>query len=229
MPLFAATLLFVGGHFLLSDRALRRPLLERLGENGFRGLYSLLMLAAFVWMLLSYRQAPFLPLWQPPPWSAYLPVLIMPFATILAVGGLTQPNPTAVGGERLIGEAGSRPAARGFLTVTRHPFLAGSALWALSHLLANGDAASLILMGGIAVLSLGGMVHIDRRRAAALGSAWGPIALTTSRLPFAAALTGRTRIDWAGIGWARPLAGLALYGLLAVAHPWLFGVAVLPT
>ena len=83
-------------------------------------------------------------------------------------------------------------------------------------------------MVGILVLSLGGMAHIDARRRAALGSAWGPIALTTSVMPFAAILAGRTKFDWAGIGWQRLLGGLALYLALLFAHEWLIGVSPVP-
>ena len=133
------------------------------------------------------------------------------------------PNPTMVAGERLLDES-TGPPARGIVTLTRHPFLWGTALWALSHLSVRGDLTSIVLMGGILVLSLGGMRHIDRRREAALGSAWGPIAMTTSVLPFAAIASGRARLDWAGIGWWRPLAGLALYAVLLYAHGWLIGV-----
>jgi uncharacterized membrane protein len=112
--------------------------------------------------------------------------------------------------------------------VTRHPFLWGTALWAASHLAANGDTASMIVMGGILALSLGGMKHIDLRREATLGAAWGPVALTTSTLPFAALATGRTTMDWKGIGWWRPALALALYAALLYLHPWIAGVGAWP-
>ncbi|RMD63924.1 MAG: NnrU protein, partial [Alphaproteobacteria bacterium] len=118
--------------------------------------------------------------------------------------------------------------APGILSVTRHPALWGFALWALSHLAVNGDGASMILMGGILVLSLGGMAHIDVRREEALGAAWGPTRLTTSVVPFAAILSGHTRFDWRGIGWQRPVVGLILYVVLMHAHETLIGVSALP-
>lgn len=225
--LFAATLAFVLGHFLLSSQALRRPLTERLGERGFRGFYVVFVLAAFVWMLISYGHAFFVPVWLPPDWTRWIPILVMPFASILAVGGLTQPSPTLVGGEATLDPEAPLSPARGFLSITRHPFLWGAALWALSHLAANGDAASMVMMGGILVLSLGGMAHIDHRRAQTLGSTWGPIALTTSLVPFVAVIQGRCRLDWAGIGWWRPLAGLLLYAVLLFGHRFIAGVPVL--
>lgn len=225
--LIAATALFVGGHFLLSSAALRGALIARLGENVFRGFYSLVMLGSFTWMLFAYGAAPYAGLWVTPIGLYWLPVIVMPFAAILIVASLTTPNPTMVGGERLLADGTGSPAV-GIFSITRHPMLWGTGLWAVSHLLVNGDLPSLILMGGIAVLSFAGMVHIDSRREAALGAAWGPMKLTTSRLPFGAVLAGRAKVDWHGIGWWRPLLGLALYLGLMHIHIYAFGVSPLP-
>lgn len=54
LSLIAASLAFVGLHFAFSH-PLRSALLGRLGENGFRGLYSLTALGTFIWMILAYR------------------------------------------------------------------------------------------------------------------------------------------------------------------------------
>jgi uncharacterized membrane protein len=225
--LLAATAVFVLGHLALSSQPLRTPLVERLGEGGFRALYSVLVLAAFVWMLMAYGRAPRGDLWLPPAWTRWVAVALMPLASFLVVGGLTTPSPTLVGGDKAVEKAGSRTVVQGFLTISRHCFLSGTALWAILHLLANGDDATVILAGGILVLSLGGMWHIDQRREASLAAAWGPIQLTTSRLPFLAALQGRTRIDWRGIGWWRPLLALVLYLLLLLGHPHIAGATVI--
>jgi uncharacterized membrane protein len=225
--LIAATLAFVGGHFLLSSRPVRPLLNARFGERGFRLVYSAVMVATLVWMLAAYRSAPFVPVWDPAPVLGWVPLLVMPLASILLVAGLTSPNPTLVGGERFLDGAPGSPAV-GILSITRHPFLWGTGLWALSHLLANGDLASMAMMSGIAVLSFGGMRHIDLRRESNLGASWGPMKLTTSVLPFAAALTGRTKVDWRGIGWWRPALGLVVYAALLHLHSGLIGVSPLP-
>ena len=94
--------------------------------------------------------------------------------------------------------------------------------------IALGDLASLILTGGILVLSLFGMRQIDRKREALLGAGWGPIKLTTSILPFSAIAQKRTQMDWAGLGWWRIALGLGLYLLFLVLHPLVFGVSPLP-
>ncbi len=223
--LFVATAAFVCGHFLLSSRPVRRPIINAVGDGPFRGLYAVLALAAFAWTLWAYGRAPHVEFWSQPAWAYTLPLVLMPIAAILLVAGVSTRSVTAVGGEAL---ADSPDPAPGIFRVSRHPFLCATTLWAVTHIVANGDGANLILMVGILVLSLGGMAHIDARRRAALGSAWGPIALTTSVMPFAAILAGRTKFDWAGIGWQRLLGGLALYLALLFAHEWLIGVSPVP-
>jgi uncharacterized membrane protein len=226
--LVAATVLFVAGHFLLSSPPARRAMTELLGTQGYRIAYSVVALAAFVWMLRAYAAAPLVALWDPPAVLAWVPLVVMPVALLLAVCGVTTPSATMVGGEALLSNPGVHDVAPGIQRVTRHPFLWGTALWAISHLAVNGTAADMILMGGILALSLGGMRHIDLRREIALGSAWGPVALTTSTLPFAALATNRTTMDWAGIGWWRPAVALALYVALVSLHPMVIGVSALP-
>lgn len=224
--LVAATATFVLGHFLLSSLPLRAQVTRHLGRGGFRILYTVFALVTFAWLLLSYGSAPFVQVWQSPLWVRWLPVLAMPFALLLAVGAYTTPNVTAVGGETQSAE--ELDPAPGIMRITRHPFLVGATIWAGSHLLANGDAASMVLFGGILVLSVGGMMHIDHRRRISMGSTWGPIALTTSVVPFAAIMSGRTRADWAGIGLWRVAVALALYIVLLLVHQPLFGGSPFP-
>ena len=224
--LIAATTVFVFGHFLLSSRPLRARLVRLLGSSGFLPLYSIAIAAAFLWMLAAYRAAPVLDIWTPGPVLNWGPILVMPVAIFLVLAGITTTNPTMVGGEQRIAASGPARSATGIISVTRHPFLWGTTLWAASHLAANGTAAEMIVMIGILVLSLGGMAHIDQRREAALGSARGPIRMTTSVIPFGAILSGRCKLDWAGIGWWRPAGALVLYAALLHAHAWIIGVPV---
>ncbi|MCR9176806.1 MAG: NnrU family protein [Alphaproteobacteria bacterium] len=219
-------LAFVGGHFLLSSWALRQPLVTRIGEEAFRGIYSLVMLAALVWTIIAYGAAPTLEVWTPMPWTRWVPNLLMPLACLFLVAGITTRSPTAVGGEVVLSDPNP---LRGIVTVTRHPFLWGTGLWALAHLATKGDLASIFLFGSMAVLSFVGMVSIDgkqRRKLKEAGDegAWGPVVLTTSVIPFQAALENRTRIDWAGIGWLRLLGGVVLWAVLYGAHPFFAGV-----
>nr|MDJ0936838.1 NnrU family protein [Kiloniellales bacterium] len=139
--LLAATLVFVAGHFLLSSQVLRQPLASRLGEPGFLGLYSLIAFAALLWMIFAYGAAPVITLWEPPVALRWVPLILMPFALFLAVAGLTAPNPTMVGGERVV-DGGPEDQTPGIVRITRHPFLWGVTLWAIGHLAVRGDGAS---------------------------------------------------------------------------------------
>jgi uncharacterized membrane protein len=222
--LFAATLAFVGGHFLLSSETLR-PLLNRaLGAQGFLVVYSAAVSLALVWMIAAYVAAPIVTVWIPPAALSWVPAIVMPVALFLVIAGVSTPNPGMVGAERHLKANDPGTPATGIISVTRHPFLWGAALWAASHLLVNGDLAGMIMMGGILVLSLAGMWHIDQRREAALGAAWGPVKLTTDAVPFAAILSGRCKFDWRGIGWWRPALAIAAYLIIAHIHDLMTGV-----
>ena len=99
-------------------------------------------------------------------------------------------------------------------------------LWAISHLIANGDLRSLLFFGAFAVLSLGGTVLIDRKKQLALGSNWPrlPKLHRTCRLPLcspgAPGCAGATSV-------LRVAAGLLLYAVLYLAHPIIAGLPVM--
>jgi uncharacterized membrane protein len=167
--LFLAVVVFVGGHFLLGLPRIRAAMVERIGENPFKGVFSLISAAEFTWMLLAYDAAPRIEIWPRADWTFWIPNLVLPFCAILLVCGYTGANPTAVGQEDVLSE--DPRVARGIITVTRHPILWAIGLWSLSHLLANGGAPAVLLFGGLAVLSFGGMSAIDAKKRALLGAA----------------------------------------------------------
>lgn len=216
LPLLIAGLSFLGSHVLLSSTSLRGTLRDQLGERGFLLLYSAVAFATLAWFIHSYAQAPLVPLWAFQPWMVYFPVAVMPFASVLLVSGLTVPNPTAVGMERRIEVHDPAP---GILRVTRHPVMWAIGLWALAHMVPNGDAASLIFFGMFAVLALGGTLLIDRKKRLSLGTHWARLVEVTSNVPFQALIAGRTSLRPGEIGLLRLVAGLLLYSVLLLAHP----------
>ena len=223
VSLVIAALAFCGSHVLLSSTGLRGSLRDQLGETGFLAVYSLTALATFAWFLVAYAHAPTILLWPRQKWMALIPIAAMPLASVLLVAGYTTPNPTAIAMERF---ARADDPAPGILRVTRHPVMWAIGLWAISHVAANGDARSLIFFGAFAVLSLGGTLLIDRKKRLALGSNWSRLAQITSNLPFAALVTGRTRMRWRDIGLLRVVAGLLLYVVLLRGHAIIAGVPV---
>lgn len=219
--LIIAALFLLATHVGLSSAGLRPRLVAMLGERVYRAVYSVIALLAIAWLVTSWRAAPWVELWPAGPAVRHLPFLVMPFALLMVICGVSQPNPTAVG-------APTDTPARGMLRVTRHPVMWGIALWALVHLLANGDLASVLFFATFAVLALLGMAALDRKRAARDPAAWAKLEAATSVLPLQAIVQGRQRLAPGEIGLGRTALALGLYVLLMVLHPWLFGVAVLP-
>lgn len=217
-----AALAFVGLH-ILSSTPLRAAIVRAVGQGPYMGLFSLASFALIGWLCWAYANAPFVPVWDPAPWTRHIPYAVMPFAFILLTTGYFTPNPTAVMQDAAL--QADQPA-RGIMRITRHPIMWAIALWALSHLTTNGDAASIILFGALALLALVGTKLIDWKKEEQMGAAFGPLALTTSVIPFAAAIEGRTTIDWAEIGWWKVLAGLVLYAAFILLHGWIIGVPI---
>lgn len=221
--LFAAVLAFVFGHVVLSSSRVRAPLIARLGENGYGGAYSLVILCVFGWMVAEWVWAPYVELFRPPGWTRWIPNVVMPISYTLLVAGYTIKSPTVAG---MASAAAAGPS--GWTRITRHPALWGFALWGLSHLPANGDLRSLLLMGGIAVLAVLGMAHIDARRRASGGQAWAAFERQTSVIPFAAIARGGAWPTFSELGWWRIALGIVGWGAMLHLHRWLIGVSPYP-
>jgi uncharacterized membrane protein len=218
IDLVIASAYFLIIHFGVSGTRLRDALVARLGAGPYRGAFALASLVGLAWMIYAYQQAPTVPTWgfllglRP---AAYVLVFI---AFLFAVIGLTTPSPTRVGMEsRLAKGPGS---AQGMVRITRHPFLWGVALWAVTHLIVNGDLASLILFGSLLLLALGGPASIDAKRRRNFGDQWAQFARETSSIPFAAIAAGRNRLGpaLAEIGIVRPLAAIVIYAAAFYLH-----------
>ncbi|MFU8813922.1 MAG: NnrU family protein [Pseudomonadales bacterium] len=223
-----ASLLFLGTHLGISSTALRGRLVDMLGEGGFLIAYSVMALITLSYLIWIYGAVPRHEyFWLPDPQLRQVPKVLMPVAMILLVGGFMVRNPTAVGQEALLrGGAEADALTRGVTRITRHPFQWAVAIWAATHLIANGDRVSVVFFGTFLVLGLAGGVLIDRKKAAKLGADWQPFARVTSNLPFAAIITGRNRLALRELV-APVLAGLAVYVLAFWLHPWLSGVRII--
>ena len=127
-----------------------------------------------------------------------------------------RPNPFSFGGG---GYARFDPARPGIVRLTRHPMLFALALWAIGHLVPNGDLAHVILFGSFAGFALMGGALIDRRKRRVMGEGWARL----DRARQAAWPVPRSL----GESVVRVLLGLWLYTILLGAHPYLFGVSPL--
>lgn len=211
---------FVGLHMAFPGSNLRARLVERWSENAYLGLYSLVAAVTLGWAIWAYIEAPVDYLWQANLAIRYVGAVLVLVAFILQVCALTVKNPTAVG----VGLPGEQDPIPGIIRVTRHPLMWGIAIWALAHILTTGRVDTLIFFGGFAFLSLVGPARIDRRKARENGEDWRRLATWTSNLPFAAILSGRTKVTLPEIGWWRLLLGAALFAVVLFLHEWLFGM-----
>ncbi len=223
ISLILGTAFFVGIHLFISGTTLRDRLTDAMGEMPYLGLFSLASTVGIFWMCSAYANAPVIPTWGDSPVIGALTTwILMPIAFFLAVVGITTPNPTAMGGEKTL-DGERAEVATGIIRITRHPFLCGIALWAASHLLANGDAASAVFFSGMLVLGLAGPPSIDRKRARKLGGKWDDFERQTSILPFAAIAAGHNRLVVGELlGW-RLVAAAGAFALMYYTHPMLFG------
>ncbi len=119
----------------------------RMGEAG-KGLVAVLVMASVVLMVLGYRGAAQIDLWYPPAFLTHVNNLLMVLAVYLY-------------------------AASGLKTritrVIRHPQLTAVKVWAVAHLLVNGDIAAVILFGGLLAWAVVSVIVINRAQ-----RAWTP-------------------------------------------------------
>jgi uncharacterized membrane protein len=170
--------------------------------------------------VLAWQNAETTFLWSAPAWLRWVLAILMLPAFVLFMASHKR-NPTAVGNKGL----GEEP--RGIQRVTRHPMLISFAIWALMHVIGNGDTASLVFFGAFLVTAVAGMPSIDAKLARRHGAAWEGFAAKTSILPFGAILAGRNRLVLAEIGWMPPVIGFVLWAALLHFHRGIFGVPAL--
>jgi uncharacterized membrane protein len=178
--------LFLGMHGFTMLRGQRAALIGRFGNGGYQGLYSLVSLLGLVLMIWGYggyRAAGYIPVWEPPIWLRHLSALLLLPVLPLVFSAY----------------------AKGYVKARlKHPMILGVKLWALAHLLANGDLGSIILFGGFLLWSV--LAFMSMRRRAETAPAFVP----NPGQDAAAILAGI--IAWLALA----------FGL----HRWLIGVGV---
>jgi len=185
--LVAGLVLFLGIHTLTTLREARAALIGGIGEGPYKGLYSLVAAAGLVlivWGFGRYRDSGYVPVWDPPLGLRHLTLLLMWFSFVALA-------------------AAYAPAGR-IKAMLRHPMLVGIKIWALAHLLANGDLGSLILFGSFLAWAVYDRIAVKRR-----GDPGAPRSGFTSGDAIAVVVG--------------TVAYLAMFWL----HPWLIGVPVI--
>lgn len=216
---------FLAAHAIPAAPALRRKAIDALGRQAYLIAYSALSIGLLIWLIAAALAAPTATLWTLSPALTLVPIVVMPVACILFVGGVLTPNPLSIS----LRLRPLDPARPGFIGITRHPILWSFSLWAASHIAPNGNVVAVSLFGGLALYALGGMWLADRRARLRLTSAtWAQFAAKTSVWPFGAQISGRAEFPKFGEILPALVLGLSLYALVLLrAHEWLIGVAPL--
>lgn len=206
-------------HAFVAGSELRWWLVQRIGQRAFAALFSLLSLAALLFLVDAYRKAGFYPLWFAPRIIHLLPLAVMPFALTLLVGAFSVPNPTAVGAEKALQRT---DAARGVLRITRHPFLWAAALWSFAHLLVTGHIAAILFFGSLLLTALRGTSSIDEKRRRTNKAEFLRYVEVTSNVPFAAIVQGKNRLVVKEL-WVPIVIAALLMAVLLHVHLRFFG------
>lgn len=179
--------LFLGMHSVSILAPAWRDAQAARNEKAWKGVYTLVSLVGFALLVYGYglaRQSPVV-VYAPPTWLRHLALLLLvPVFPVLLAAYLPGRIKTAV----------------------KHPMLVATKLWAVAHLLANGNLADVLLFGGFLAWAVADRISLKRRVVRAIpGAPPGPA-------NDAIAVVG----------------GLALYGLFVWrAHLWLIGVSPL--
>jgi len=137
--------LFLGVHTLTSQRDLRARIIASTGEGAYKlgyALASLIGLVLIVWGFAHYRATGWIDIWYPPKALKHISVALMLPAVILVVASYIRGR---------------------IYTTLKHPMLSGVKLWAVAHLLANGDLGSIILFGSFLGWAVFDRISLKRR------------------------------------------------------------------
>lgn len=143
--LILGLIVFIGTHAFTTRREARAGLIARIGEGPYKGLYSLLSLIGIVLIAYGfarYRAAGMIDVWSPPIWTKHLAAALLWPAFICVVAAYIPGRIKAT---------------------LKHPMLVGIKLWALAHLIANGDLGSIVLFGSILAWAVFDRITLKRR------------------------------------------------------------------
>jgi uncharacterized membrane protein len=155
-----------------------------LGDGAGKGVAAVLSLLAIGLMIYGYRSADYVELWSPPAFLRHVNNLLMLVAVIMVNLGY------------------SRGVMR---TRMRNPMLTSVKVWALAHLLVNGDLASLVLFGGILAWAVLDVILIKRMEPVWVRPAPGPVINDVIYLAFSVVVLGV-------IGYIHAWAGYPVFG-----------------
>lgn len=189
--LILGLVLFLAAHSVrIYGEDWRTRLRARLGENGFKGLYSVLSLLGLVLIVRGYGEARLDPvaLWTPMLWTRHLASLLVLVAFILNFAAYVP---------------GNQIKAK-----LHHPMVLGVKVWAFAHLIANHTLADLVLFGSFLVWAVLDY-RAARQRDSRAGTVYAPGRLSMTLVTVAVGVAGWAVFAFWAHAWlfgVRPLA-----------------------
>ena len=188
--LIVGLLLFLGVHSVrIVAEDFRSAQIARLGQNGWKSLYSLASIAGFaliVWGFGVARQQPVV-LWPTPAWLRHLASLLTLVSFVLVAAAYVPAN--------------------GIKARLRHPMVLGVKAWALAHLIANNTLAEALLFGSFLVWAVFSY-RAAKARDRAAGTTYPAGSTSRTLVALAAGVIGWAAFAfWAHAAWigVRPL------------------------
>jgi len=136
--------IFIGVHLVPAFGALRDRLVERMSKKGYMILFVAVSWIGIGLMVWGKIKAPHTDIWFPPAWGHNAAMVIM-FPSVLLLTAFKLPT--------------------NLKRITPHPMMWGFVLWAVAHLLSNGDLSSIILFGSLGIYSIIAMLSANQRGA----------------------------------------------------------------
>jgi uncharacterized membrane protein len=150
------TLLIIGLALWIAAHLFKRVFPAKraaMGDPG-KGVIAVLLVLSVVLIVLGYRQADFWAVWTPPAFLTHLNNLLMILAFYLYA---------ASGAKTWVARQ------------IRHPQLTAIKVWAIAHLLVNGDVASIVLFGTMLAWAVVEVIVINRAVPVWTPPAKGPV------------------------------------------------------
>lgn len=141
--IYAGLILWISVHLFPSVApAGKIRIVAKFGDNTYQGIFALLVLAGLLMIIFGWRNTIPQHVYSPLSGLRHIAMLIAVIGMILAV-------------------AANFPSR--IKRYIRHPQLSGVFLWAIAHLIVNGDSRSITVFGALAAWSLVSMFTINRR------------------------------------------------------------------
>lgn len=172
--------LFLGVHLIPTNTGVRSSLVSKFGELGYKAIFSLGSLAGLLLIIYGKGSAEFVAVWWPPAWTLHITKTLMLPVFILLLAAYIPNN---------------------FTNKIKNPMLTAVKLWAVAHLISNGDLASILLFGNFLAYAVFDVISVKKR---------GIVRTPVSRPRYMDIIV--------------VVLGLVTYGLIVAFHGQLFGM-----